>query len=102
MPPDAGPEEPVQFRWVLTEAVPIETTVPAVRDESVTRGIRDGSAGIGPMSIRRISLLGQPEASFEGRPLRFRIKKALALLCYLAAEGKKYPRPLLTKYLRVG
>src|SRR3712207_1287662 len=44
------------------------------------------------MSIRRISLLGQPEASIEGRPLRFRIKKALALLCYLAAEGGSHPR----------
>jgi hypothetical protein len=40
--------------------------------------------------------------SFGGRGLRFETKKALALLCYLAAEGKKYPRPLLTKYLRVG
>ena len=39
--------------------------------------------------------------SFGGRGLRFETKKALALLCYLAAEGKKYSRPLLTKYLRV-
>src|SRR3712207_603122 len=44
------------------------TTVPAGRDESVTRDIRDGGPAIGPMSIRRISLLGQPEASIEGRP----------------------------------
>jgi DNA-binding SARP family transcriptional activator/tetratricopeptide (TPR) repeat protein len=51
------------------------------------------------MSIRRISLLGHPEVSFEGRPLRFRIKKALALLCYLAAEGKKYPRGELAELL---
>jgi len=39
--------------------------------------------------------------SFGGRGLQFETKKALALLCYLAAEGKKYSRPLLTKYLRV-
>src|SRR3712207_192193 len=51
------------------------------------------------MSIRRISLLGQPEASFEGRPLRFMIKKALALLCYLAAEGGSHPRRELAELL---
>jgi DNA-binding SARP family transcriptional activator len=34
-----------------------------------------------------LRLLGPPEASLEGQPVRFRIKKALALLCYLAAEG---------------
>jgi hypothetical protein len=32
-------------------------------------------------------LLGPPEVGHEWRPLRFRIKKALALLGYLAAEG---------------
>src|SRR5918997_2239537 len=42
-----------------------------------------------PLSIR---LLGPPEATLRGRGLRFGTKKALALLCYLAAEGKKYPR----------
>jgi DNA-binding SARP family transcriptional activator/tetratricopeptide (TPR) repeat protein len=51
------------------------------------------------MSIRRISLLGHPEVSFEGRPLRFRIKKALALLCYLAAEGGSHPRRELAELL---
>src|SRR5919107_370436 len=35
-----------------------QTIVPAGRDESVTRDTRDGSPGRGPMSIRRISLLG--------------------------------------------
>ena len=34
-------------------------------------------------------LLSPPEVSVEGRGLRFGKKKALALLCYLAAEG--YP-----------
>src|SRR5918997_1532343 len=49
-----------------------------------------------PFSIR---LLGPPEASLWGRGLRFGTKKALALLCYLAAEGKKYPRGQLAELL---
>jgi hypothetical protein len=42
----------------------------------------------------RIRLLGRPEVGLEKRILRFERKKALALLCYLAAEGGKrqYPR----------
>jgi hypothetical protein len=37
-----------------------------------------------------VRLLGPPEASFEGRNLRFGRKKALALLCCLAAkEGNR-------------
>ena len=39
-----------------------------------------------------IGLLGITEASREGRPLRFGRKKTLALLCYLAAEGRKRSR----------
>jgi predicted ATPase/DNA-binding SARP family transcriptional activator len=49
-----------------------------------------------PLSIR---LLGPPEASLWGRGLRFGTKKALALLCYLAVEGKKYPRGELAELL---
>ena len=49
-----------------------------------------------PLSIR---LLGPPEASLWGRGLRCGTKKALALLCYLAAEGKKYPRGQLAELL---
>src|SRR3712207_537743 len=49
-----------------------------------------------PLNIR---LLGTPEASLWGRGLRFRTKKALALLCYLAAEGKKCPRGELAELL---
>src|SRR5918997_1668347 len=49
-----------------------------------------------PLSIR---LLGPPEATLWGRGLRFGTKKALALLCYLAAEGKKYPRGQLAELL---
>jgi DNA-binding SARP family transcriptional activator/tetratricopeptide (TPR) repeat protein len=87
------------LRWVLTEAASIEMTVPAGRDESVTRDTRNGSPGIEPTSIRRISLLGHPEVSFGGQTLRFGIKKALALLCYLAAEGGSHPRRELAELL---
>ena len=34
-----------------------------------------------------LRLLGPPEVSLQGLSLRFGIKKQLALLCYLAAEG---------------
>ncbi|HEY6582527.1 MAG TPA: AAA family ATPase [Rubrobacter sp.] len=45
-----------------------------------------------PLSVR---LLGLPEVSFEGRSLRPRRKKALALLCYLATEeGPRHRREL--------
>jgi DNA-binding SARP family transcriptional activator len=49
-----------------------------------------------PLSIR---LLGTPEATLWGWRLRFGTRKALALLCYLAAEGKKYPRGELAELL---
>src|SRR3712207_5661718 len=49
-----------------------------------------------PLSIR---LLGPPEPCLWGRRLRLGTKKALALLCYLAAEGKKYPRGELAELL---
>jgi DNA-binding SARP family transcriptional activator/tetratricopeptide (TPR) repeat protein len=46
-----------------------------------------------------LSLLGPPEASLEGLPVRFRTKKELALLCYLAAEGGRHPRKELAELL---
>jgi predicted ATPase/DNA-binding SARP family transcriptional activator len=49
--------------------------------------------------LLRINLLGPPEASFENRPLRFRTKKAFALLCYLATEGGKRLRSELAELL---
>src|SRR4051812_44359271 len=49
--------------------------------------------------VLSLRLLGPPEASLEGRPLRFRIKKALALLCYLAAEGGRHSRRELAELL---
>src|SRR3954470_21277962 len=47
-----------------------------------------------------IRLLGPPEVSLKERPpLRFRTKKRLALLCYLAAEGGRHPRRELAELL---
>ena len=46
-----------------------------------------------------LRLLGPPEVSLEGLPVRFRIKKELALLCYLAAEGGRHPRRELAELL---
>jgi DNA-binding SARP family transcriptional activator len=46
-----------------------------------------------------IKLLGPPEVSIEGRPLRFGTKKALALLCYLVAEGGRHYRRELAELL---
>jgi two-component SAPR family response regulator len=36
-----------------------------------------------------LNLLGPPEVSHDGRRVRFRARKALALLAYLAAEGSR-------------
>ena len=44
---------------------------------------------MGKLTLR---LLGPPEMHYEGRPVRFHARKALALLAYLAAEGKPRPR----------
>jgi DNA-binding SARP family transcriptional activator len=46
-----------------------------------------------------IRLLGPPDVSIEGRPLRFGTKKSLALLCYLAAEGRRHSRRELAELL---
>jgi DNA-binding SARP family transcriptional activator len=62
----------------------------------VARGIRDGSPRKKRLGLR---LLGPPEASLEGLPVRFRIKKELALLCYLAAEWGKHPSRELAELL---
>ena len=46
-----------------------------------------------------LKLLGPPEASLGGLPVRFEVKKELALLCYLAAEGGRHPRSELAELL---
>ena len=60
-----------------------------------------GSEDEGPRRRKAagIRLLGSPEVSIEGRLLRFGTKKALALLCYLAAEGGRHPRRELAELL---
>ena len=42
-----------------------------------------------------LKLLGRPEVSCGGQPLRFRSRKELALLFYLATEGGLHPREKL-------
>ena len=46
-----------------------------------------------------IKLLGPPEVGLDGKALRFRLKKALALLSYLAAEGGRWSRRELAELL---
>ena len=46
-----------------------------------------------------LRLLGPPEASLRGRRLRIRLKKQLALLCYLATEGGMHQRRELAELL---
>jgi DNA-binding SARP family transcriptional activator/tetratricopeptide (TPR) repeat protein len=56
--------------------------------------------GGGPrIELLSIRLLGPPEVSAEGCALRFGRKKALALLCYLVAEGRKRSRGELAELL---
>jgi DNA-binding SARP family transcriptional activator/tetratricopeptide (TPR) repeat protein len=63
---------------------------------SVAREMQGGGPGIQLLSVR---LLGSPEVSFGRRGLRFGRKKALALLCYLAADGGKHSRRELAELL---
>ena len=44
------------------------------------------------MGTLTLRLLGPPEMQYEGSPVRFHARKALALLAYLAAEGKPRTR----------
>src|SRR5215208_2898566 len=46
-----------------------------------------------------LRLLGPPEVSLRGLSLRLAIKKQLALLCYLAAEGGRHSRAELAELL---
>ncbi len=62
----------------------------------MTRKIRGRGSGTEPLIV---NLLGPAEVSFEGRALRLGRKKALALLCYLAAEGGSHSRRQLAELL---
>ncbi|MDQ3926537.1 MAG: AAA family ATPase, partial [Actinomycetota bacterium] len=46
-----------------------------------------------------LKFLGPPEVLYDGRPVRFRARKALGLLAYLAAEGGTRPRGEITALL---
>src|SRR5437764_5137023 len=51
------------------------------------------------MSLLRLAVLGPPEVYHEGRRLTFGLRKAQALLLYLAVEGGLHPRSHLAALL---
>lgn len=52
-----------------------------------------------PMARLSLNFLGAPEIQYDRRPIAFPTRKALALLIYLAVEGKAQPRDKLTALL---
>lgn len=54
------------------------------------------------MSDLELLLLGEPDVRRGGRDVRFRSRKELALLCYLAVEGGAHTRDRLTELLWPG
>src|SRR5260370_6895531 len=51
------------------------------------------------MGLLRLAVLGSPEVSHDGSRLTFSLRKALALLLYLAVEGGMHPRRKLAAFL---
>src|SRR2546423_2620827 len=51
------------------------------------------------MSLLRLAVLGPPEVSHDGSRLSFALRKAQALLLYLAVEGGMHPRSKLAALL---
>src|SRR5947209_3137233 len=51
------------------------------------------------MSVLRLAVLGPPEVMHDGRRLTFALRKAQALLLYLAVEGGQQPRSKLAALL---
>src|SRR5207302_9821247 len=51
------------------------------------------------MSVLRLAVLGPPEVFHDGRRLSFALRKAQALLLYLAVEGGLHPRSKLAALL---
>src|SRR5437588_13040631 len=51
------------------------------------------------MSVLRLNVLGPPEVYHDGRRLTFALRKAQALLLYLAVEGGMHPRSKLAALL---
>jgi len=68
-------------------------------------GVRNGSSLRCPrrrehiMGQLRLSVLGPPEVFHDGNRLRFALRKARALLLYLAVEGGMHPRSKLAAFL---
>src|SRR5215472_13680352 len=54
------------------------------------------------MSLLRLAVLGPPEVFHDGNRLTFSLRKALALLLYLAVEGGLHPRSKLAAFLWPG
>jgi DNA-binding SARP family transcriptional activator len=52
-----------------------------------------------PMGRLSLNFLGAPEVQYDGQPIAFPTRKALALLIYLAVEGTAQPRDKLTALL---
>ncbi|TMC89786.1 MAG: hypothetical protein E6J22_13895, partial [Chloroflexi bacterium] len=51
------------------------------------------------MGLLRVAVLGPPEVYHDGRRLSFALRKAQALLLYLAVEGGLHPRSQLAAFL---
>src|SRR5579864_1491971 len=51
------------------------------------------------MGLLRLAVLGPPEVFHDGSRLTFSLRKALALLVYLAVEGGLHPRTKLAVFL---
>src|SRR5256886_10169317 len=51
------------------------------------------------MGLLRVTVLGSPEVFHDGRRLKFALRKAQALLLYLAVEGGMHPRSKLAAFL---
>src|SRR5437879_6600410 len=51
------------------------------------------------MGLLRLAVLGTPEVFHDGRRLTFALRKAQALLLYLAVEGGMHPRSKLATFL---
>src|SRR5260370_41618666 len=51
------------------------------------------------MGLLRLAILGSPEVFHDGSRLTFALRKALALLLYLAVEGGMHPRGKLAALL---
>src|ERR1700738_3974324 len=51
------------------------------------------------MGLLRLAVLGSPEVFHDGRRLTFSLRKAQALLLYMAVEGGMHPRSKLAAFL---